>query len=257
MSDPLRDRDHAEAHEHAHGADVDVDDHGHDHDHGDGGGCGAEPVGVAIRLAPGERAVAVARARLLNRFSLAWNVAEGVIAVLAGIAAGSVSLVGFGIDSGIEVSAAVILAWRLHQERRGGCMEAYDRRATRLIAVAFGALAAYVWIDAVGDLVNRSRPEASIPGLVLATVSVILMPWLARAKRALAPALGSQAVVADAQQTSLCALLSAVLIVGIGLNALVGWWWADPVAALVIGALALEAGRRVWRAESLADTCCG
>ncbi len=252
MSAPLRDQGHAKAHDHAHGgADV------HEHDHGDGGGCGAEPVDVAIRLAPGERAAAVARARLLNRFSLAWNVTEGVIAILAGIAAGSVSLIGFGIDSGIEVSAAVILAWRLHQERRGGCMEAYDRRATRLIALAFVALAAYVWIDAVGDLVNRSRPEASVPGLLLATVSVILMPWLARAKRALAPALGSTAVVADAQQTSLCALLSAVLIVGIGLNALVGWWWADPVAALVIGALALDAGRRVWRAESLADTCCG
>jgi len=258
MSDPLRGQDHAEAHhDHAHGADVDVDDHVHGHDHGAGGGCGAEPVDVAIRLAPGERAAAVARARLLNRFSLAWNVVEGVIALVAGIAAASVSLIGFGIDSGIEVSAAVILAWRLHQERRGGCMEAYDRRATRLIAVAFVALAAYVWIEAVGDLVNRSRPEASVPGLLLATVSVILMPWLARAKRALAPALGSQAVVADAQQTSLCALLSAVLIVGIGLNALVGWWWADPVAALVIGALALEAGRRVWRAESLNDTCCG
>ena len=123
--------------------------------------------------------------------------------------------------------------------------------------MAFVALAAYVWIDAISDLVGRARPEASIPGLLLAVASVILMPWLARAKRALAPALGSQAVSADAQQTSLCALLSAVLIVGVGLNIVFGWWWADPVAALVIGALALEAGRRVWRADSLADTCCG
>jgi divalent metal cation (Fe/Co/Zn/Cd) transporter len=229
-------------------------DHAHEADHGD---CGAEPVAVGFRLAPGEREAAVAKARRLNQFSLAWNVAEGFVAILAGIAAGSVSLIGFGIDSGIEVSAAVIVAWRLHQERRSGCMEAYDRRATRLIAVAFVALAAYVWIDAIGDLAGRARPEASIPGLVLAVVSVILMPRLARAKRALAPALGSQAVSADAQQTSLCALLSAVLIVGVGLNTLFGWWWADPVAALVIGGLALEAGRRVWRAESLADTCCG
>lgn len=257
MSAPLR--DHGPPHDHAHGADVDVDVHGHDHDHGhgDAGGCGAEPVGVTIRLAPEERAAAVARARRLNQFSLAWNVVEGIIALLAGIAAGSVSLIGFGIDSGIEVSAAVILAWRLHQERRGGCMAAYDRTATRLIAVAFVALAAYVWIDAVTDLIGRARPEASVPGLALAVASVILMPWLARQKRALAPALGSQAVSADAQQTSLCALLSAVLIVGVGLNTVFGWWWADPVAALVIGALALEAGRRVWRAESLADTCCG
>ncbi len=229
---------------------------GHDHPASDG--CGApDPVAVGIRLAPGEGAVAVARARQLNRFSLGWNVAECIIAVMAGVAAGSVSLVGFGIDSAIEVSAAVIVAWRLHQERRGGCMAAYDRTATRLIAVAFVALAAYVWIDAVTDLAERARPEASIPGLLLAVVSVVLMPWLARQKRALAPALGSQAVSADAQQTSLCALLSAVLIVGVGLNILFGWWWADPVAALVIGALALEAGRRVWQADNLADTCCG
>jgi divalent metal cation (Fe/Co/Zn/Cd) transporter len=240
---------------------VPLHDHAHDHGGGadhPGGGCGGpEPVGAPVRLEPGERDAAVARARRLNQVSLAWNVAEGVVAVMAGLAAGSVSLIGFGIDSGIEVSAALILAWRLHQERRRGCMVAYDRKATRLIAVAFVALAAYVWIEAVGDLAGRARPEASLPGLFLAVASVIFMPRLARAKRALAPALGSQAVSADAQQTSLCALLSGVLIVGVGLNTLFGWWWADPVAALVIGALALEAGRRVWRAESLADTCCG
>lgn len=231
---------------------------GHDgHDHGADSCRASEPVAVGIRLAPGEREAAVARARRLNRFSLGWNVAECVVAVMAGIAAGSVSLIGFGIDSAIEVSAAVILAWRLHRERRGGCMAEYDRTATRLIAVAFVALAGYVWIQGVTDLVQRARPESSVPGLVLAVVSVIVMPWLARQKRALAPALGSQAVSADAQQTSLCALLSAVLIVGLGLNSLFGWWWADPVAALAIGALALEAGRRVWRADSLDDTCCG
>ncbi|MEW6474208.1 MAG: cation transporter [Actinomycetota bacterium] len=253
MSAPLHDHDAGRDHDHGghggHGHGAAVDDHPD--------GCGAESAPVVIRLARGERAAAVARARRLNQISLTWNVAEMIVALLAGFAAGSVSLIGFGIDSGIEVSAAVILAWRLHQERRGGCMAAYDRTATRLIAVAFVALAAYVWVDGVTDLVGRARPEASVPGLVLAVASVLLMPWLARQKRALAPALGSQAVSADAQQTSLCALLSAVLIVGVGLNTLVGWWWADPVAALVIGALALEAGRRVWRADSLADTCCG
>jgi divalent metal cation (Fe/Co/Zn/Cd) transporter len=237
-----------------------ADDHGHGADGHGADGCGAgdgRPVTVGVRLTPGEREAAVARARRLNQISLAWNVAEMILALMAGIAAGSVSLVGFGIDSGIEVSAALILAWRLLQERRSGCMAAADRKATRLIAVAFVALALYVWVEAVGDLAGGARPEASLPGLGLAAVSVILMPRLARAKRALAPALGSQAVSADAQQTSLCALLSAVLIVGVGLNTLFGWWWADPVAALVIGALALEAGRRVWRADSLADTCCG
>ncbi len=199
MSVPLHDHDH----EH---------DLGHEHDGADhpGGSCGGpEPVAATVRLAPGERDAAVARARRLNQISLVWNVAEGVVAVIAGVAAGSVSLVGFGIDSGIEVSAALVLAWRLHQEQRRGCMVAYDRTATRFIAVAFVALAAYVWIEAVGDLAGRARPEASLPGLLLAVASVILMPKLARAKRALAPALGSQAVSADAQQTSLCALLSA------------------------------------------------
>ena len=243
MTSQLHDQDHG---------------HGHDHEHGQGGACGGpEPAEVALRPAAGERAAAVARARWLNHVSLAWNVAEGVIAVIAGIAAGSVSLVGFGMDSGIEVSAALILFWRLRQERRSGCMGAYDRTATRLIAAAFVALAAYVWVNAIGDLAGRARPEASIPGLLVAVASVVVMPRLARAKRALAPALGSQAVSAEAEQTSLCAVLSAVLIGGVGLNTLFGWWWADPVAALIIGALALEAGRRVWRAESLADTCCG
>src|SRR2546428_3005284 len=207
--------------------------HDHDDDHvacgGHGeAGSGPKPATVAVRLAPGERAAAVARARRLNQVSLGWNVVEGVVAVVAGIAAGSVSLIGFGIDSGIEVSAALILAWRLHQERRSGCMVGYDRTATRLIAVAFVALAGYVWVDAVGDLAGRARPSASVPGLVLAVASVILMPRLARAKRALAPALGSQAVSADAQQTSLCALLSAGLLRGGGAHTPFRWGGGRP-----------------------------
>lgn len=228
------------------------------HDHIDG--LGRAPVAVvapAPVLRPGERDGALARARRLNRLTLAWNVLEGVVAVAAGVAAGSVSLVGFGIDSGIEVSAAVILAWRLRQERRLGCMADYDRRATRLIALAFAALAVYVWAEAVRDLATGARPDPSLPGLGIALASLLFMPWLARAKRALAPALGSQAVAADAEQTGLCALLSGVLLAGVGLNALFGWWWADPVAALAIGALAATAGVQAWRAESLADTCCG
>ncbi len=224
----------------------------HDHDHDEHRGAEA----TLLRLAPGERSAAVARARRLNRLTLAWNVIEGLVAISAGVAAGSVSLIGFGMDSGIEVSAAVILAWRLRQERRDGCMAEYDRRATRLIAVAFAALAAYVWVQAVFDLVTTSRPDASVPGLVMAVLSLLVMPWLARAKRALAPTLGSQAVVADADQTNLCAMLSGVLVVGVGLNAVFGWWWADPAAALVIGGLAAAAARRAWSAESLTDTCC-
>ena len=216
----------------------------HDHDHG--------PAVVATA----DRPAALGRARRLNRLTLGYNVAEMVVALAAGVAAGSVSLIGFGMDSGIEVSASVVLAWRLHQERRAGCMAEYDRRAVRLIAVAFAALAVYVWVQAVTDLLTNSRPDASVPGLAMAVLSLLVMPWLARAKRSLAPALGSRAVAADADQTNLCAMLSGVLVTGVGLNALFGWWWADPLAALVIGALAAAAARRSWSAESLTDTCC-
>jgi divalent metal cation (Fe/Co/Zn/Cd) transporter len=230
-----------------------ADNHVHIHDCDD---HGAGDAATTLRLAPGERSAALGRARLLNRVTLGWNVIEGVVAITAGVAAGSVSLIGFGMDSCIEVSASIVLAWRLGQERRAGCMAEYDRRAVRLIAVAFAALAAYVWVQAGYDLATGARPDASVPGLVMALLSFLVMPRLARAKRALAPTLGSQAVAADADQTNLCALLSGVLLTGVGLNAVFGWWWADPVAALVIGALAAAAARRSWSAESLADTCC-
>ena len=205
----------------------------------------------------GARPLAVRRARLLNRFTIGWNVVEGVVAVTAGLLAGSVSLVGFGLDSGIEVSASVILAWRLSQERGGGCMAESDRRATRGIALCFAVLAAYVWIEAGRDLLEGSRPEASAVGIAMAALSLLVMPGLARAKRRLAPALGSQAAASEANQTMLCAVLSAVVLVGLGLNALAGWWWADPAAGLVIGGLAAVEGVRTWRADALTDTCCG
>jgi divalent metal cation (Fe/Co/Zn/Cd) transporter len=211
---------------------------------------------VEITIRP-DRGAAVRRARFLNRLTVGWNVVEGVVALTAGVVAGSVSLVGFGLDSGIEVTASLILAWRLAQERKGGCMAASDRRATRLIAVSFGALAAYVAVQGVTDLVTGAKPESSVVGVVLTALSLAVMPTLARAKRRLAPALGSRAVASEANQTSLCAALSAVALVGLGLNATAGWWWADPVAALVIGGLAANGAVRTWRAESLEDTCCG
>ena len=166
------------------------------------------------------------------------------------------SLIGFGFDSGIEVSAALVLAWRLHQERRGGCMQESDGRATRAIAVSFLLLAVYVGVESARDLVGGVRPEVSVVGIVLACVSLVSMPLLARAKRSLAPVLGSAAAVADAKQTNLCALLSGVLLVGLSANAVFGWWWADPLAGLGIAALALIEARRTWRAEALEDTCC-
>ena len=212
----------------------------------------------AIALSPvrATREAAVRRARWLNAATIGWNSIEGIVAVGAGIAAGSVSLVGFGFDSAIEVSAALVLAWRLAQERKGGCMQNQDRRAQHAIAVSFAVLACYVGFEAVRDLTSSSRPEASTIGIVIAALSLAVMPLLARAKARLAPVLGSAAAVADAKQTNLCALLSAVLLVGLGANAAFGWWWADPVAGLWIAVLAGLEARRTWLAESLEDTCC-
>jgi divalent metal cation (Fe/Co/Zn/Cd) transporter len=204
-----------------------------------------------------DRGDAVRRARWLNAATIGWNSIEGVVAVAAGVAAGSVSLVGFGFDSAIEVSAALILAWRLGRERRGGCMQATDARATRAIALSFLALGAYVGYGSVQDLIQGSRPHASTIGVTMAALSLAVMPLLARSKRRLAPVLGSAAAVADAKQTNLCALMSGVLLVGLGANAAFGWWWTDPAAGVAISLLALTEAVRTWRAESLEDTCCG
>jgi divalent metal cation (Fe/Co/Zn/Cd) transporter len=211
---------------------------------------------IPLGPSPAVRAAAVRRGRLLNRLTIGWNAVEGIVAVAAGLAAGSVSLVGFGLDTGIEVAAAVILAWRLAQEHRQGCTQPADRRATRAIAVSFFALAAYVGLESARDLLARAEPEASLPGIILAVLSLVVMPLLARAKRRVAPVLGSRAAVSEANQTSLCALLSAVLLVGLAANAALGWWWADPTAGMAIAGLATVEGVRTWRAESLEDTCC-
>jgi len=210
---------------------------------------------VELQDRSGRRA-ALRRSRQLNRLTIGWNVAEGLIAVIAGALAGSVSLIGFGLDSGIEVSAAVILAWRLGKENRPGCMADFDRRATRLMAVSFALLAAYVGVESVRDLADRQQPEVSIVGIILAAISLMVMPLLARAKRRRAPLLGSRAAASKTNQTSLCALLSAVLLIGLGLNALFGWWWADPLAGLLIATLAGIESVRTWKADALTDTCC-
>ena len=196
------------------------------------------------------------RQKWLTAATIGWNGAEGVIAITAGLAAGSVSLIGFGLDSGIEVSAALILAWRLAQERRTGCKQEADRLAQRLIAVSFAALAVYVGVESVRDLVLADRPGQSLVGIVMAALSLAAMPLLARAKGRLAPLMGSRAVEAEANQTILCSLMSGALLVGLGANAALGWWWADPLAGLCIAAAAAYAAVATWRADSLADTCC-
>lgn len=203
------------------------------------------------------RAHLVRRARILNFLTIGWNTLEGVVAIGAGLAAGSASLVGFGLDSGIEVSAALILTWRLAHERQEGCQQSTDRRAQRLIAISFAALAAYVFISSAVDLQAGHRPSESTIGIIIAGLSLVVMPVVAHQKRRVATDLGSRAAVAEANQTDLCAMLSAALLLGLGANALFGWWWADSTAAVVIGIAAIWMAIKTWQADSLADTCCG
>ncbi len=199
---------------------------------------------------------AVQRATILNRITIAWNALEGLVAVAAGLAAGSVSLIGFGLDSGIEVSAALVLTWRLAKERDPGCQQSADDRARQLIAVSFAALALYVGVTATLDLVSGDRPDASLAGIVIASLSLLVMPLLAADKRRQAELLGSQAAKAEAAQTDVCTLLSAALLLGLLANATVGWWWADPIAGLVIAGVSAVMAYRTATSEGLADTCC-
>lgn len=205
---------------------------------------------------PTTRNQAVARQKWLTAATIGWNSVEGIVAIVAGIAAGSVSLIGFGLDSGIEVSAALILVWRLVQEHRTACKQEVDYLAQRLIAVSFALLAVYVAVESVRDLVIVDQPEESLVGIVMAALSLVVMPLLARAKWKLAPLMGSRAVEAEAKQTFLCVLLSGALLVGLSANAILGWWWADPLAGLFIAGVAAYETIATWRAESLSDTCC-
>ncbi len=190
------------------------------------------------------------RAVRLAWATIAWNVVEAIVAIAAGTAASSIALVGFGLDSTVEVMSAVVIVWQFR-----GLAEDRERRALKSIALSFFGLAAYVAVQSIIDLLRRSEPESSAVGIGLATASLIVMPMLARAKRRNGNAMGSATVVADSNQTKLCAYLSAILLVGLILNATVGWWWADPVAALAIAVLASNEGREAWRGESC-DECC-
>ncbi len=198
---------------------------------------------------------AVRRAVLLNRITIAWNALEGIVAVAAGLVAGSVSLVGFGLDSGIEVSAALILTWRLAKERNTGCQQPADDRARQLVALSFAALACYVGITAAINLLSANQPEASIPGIAIAALSLVVMPVLAADKQRQAELLGSRAAKAEAAQTQVCTLLSAALLIGLVANAALGWWWADPIAGLAIAAVSAVMAYRTMVSVALADTC--
>jgi divalent metal cation (Fe/Co/Zn/Cd) transporter len=186
-------------------------------------------------------------ARWLAYLTIAWNSVECVVAVAAGIAAGSIALVGFGLDSLVEVFAGSVVLWRLRSED-----DERERRALRLIAVSFFALAAYVVAESIRDLFVGAEADESAVGIGLAVVSLLVMPALAFAKRRTGQALGDRVVLADSKETLLCSYLSAVLLAGL-LLARVGLWWADPLAALVIAGLAVREGLEAWRGEQCCD----
>jgi divalent metal cation (Fe/Co/Zn/Cd) transporter len=193
------------------------------------------------------------RARLLAWGGNAWHLIEFVIAIAAGIAAGSIALIGFGADSLIEGLAGFVIVWLFTGSRL--VSETAERRAQQLIAGSYFVLAAYVGVESVRTLVDGQHPEVSWIGIGLAAVTAPAMPLLARAKRRVGRELGSSATVGEAEQNMICAYLSVALLVGLGLNAAFGWWWADPAAALFIAAVAVREGVESWRGE-LCDDCC-
>jgi divalent metal cation (Fe/Co/Zn/Cd) transporter len=201
---------------------------------------------------PRERALLERRARLLAWTGNAWHVLEFAIAVGAGIAAGSVALVGFGLDSAIETLSGGVIIWLFSGGR--GASHTAERRAQQLIAISYAVLVAYIGVEAIRDLLGSNHPEASWIGIGLAAVTAATMPLLARAKRNVGRKLSSSATVSEAGQNMICAYLSVALLVGLLANALFGWWWADPAAALVIGAVAGKEGIDAWRGESCG--CC-
>jgi divalent metal cation (Fe/Co/Zn/Cd) transporter len=196
----------------------------------------------------GERRRLGRRARLLAGASVTYNVIEAVVAIGAGLVAGSVALVGFGLDSMVEVSSGLIILWQF----RHRLPESRERQALRLMALSFFALAGYVTFESARTLLTGIDPRPSVVGMGLAIASLVIMPLLSWAQRRTGKALGSNAVVADSTQTLLCTYLSAVLLMGLVLNATLGWSWADPIAGLVIAGVAVREGLQAWRGEG----CC-
>jgi divalent metal cation (Fe/Co/Zn/Cd) transporter len=199
-----------------------------------------------------ERGRLQARARLLARGGLIWHGIEAAIAIAAGAIAGSVALIAFGADSLIEALAGIIVLWRFAATRADS--EHAERRAQQLIALTFWLLAVYVTVDATITLVNGDHPASSPLGIGLSIVTLIAMPLLANAKAKVAQRLNSSAGHSESRQNMLCAYLSTALLIGLTLNAAFGWWWADPITALVIAAVAAREGRESWRGESCCTT---
>jgi divalent metal cation (Fe/Co/Zn/Cd) transporter len=208
-----------------------------------------------VTIESSSRVVHVRQGITLEYLTLAWNLVECGISFAAGLAAGSISLVGFGIDSAIECASGSVLLWRLHAERRGAEVERVERIALRVVGLSFFLLAAYVAYESASSLIRKEAPERSIVGIVLAIFSLTVMPLLAWAKRRTASNLKSGALHADSRQTSLCAYLSAILLVGLSANAMLGWWWADPVAGLLMVPIIANEGAEAIRGRSCEDCC--
>jgi divalent metal cation (Fe/Co/Zn/Cd) transporter len=198
------------------------------------------------------RSALVLSGKHLEYFTILWHLLEGVISLVAGLASGSLSLVGFGVDSIIELASGVALWWRMAVDGRVEHRERNEKLTLRLIGGSFIALAAYLVFESVASFVDRKAPEPSVPGLVIAILSLVVMPLLSRAKRNLAAQLKSPAMRADATQADFCAYLSAILLVGLLVNLWLGWWWADPLAALIMAVIIGNEGLKA----SLGDPCC-
>jgi divalent metal cation (Fe/Co/Zn/Cd) transporter len=191
----------------------------------------------------------VQRARKLEFLTLGWNLVEAAVAIRSGAVADSAALIGFGIDSLIESASSVVLLWRLHGDRG----EARERRALKLVGLSFLALAAYVASDATRALIAKAPPDVSLAGIVLAMLSLIVMPLLSARKRRLAAVLRSRALHADSRQSNLCATLSGILLGGLSLNALWGWWWADPMAGLMMTPIIIKEGLEALKGQVCSD----
>lgn len=211
------------------------------------------PLTRGVTAAVRERARLVRRARALAWGGLVWHLVEFAIAVGAGLAAGSIALIAFGVDSLIELAAGVVLLWRFGATRSDSPVA--EERAQKLIAASFFVLAAYVTVEATRTLLTASEPDASWVGIGLAAVTMPTMPLLALAKRRVGRRLHSSATIKEASQTQLCAYMSVALLLGLGANAVLGWWWADPLAALAIAAVALREGVQSWRGQGCCDVC--
>jgi divalent metal cation (Fe/Co/Zn/Cd) transporter len=204
-----------------------------------------------------DRTALVARGKRLEYFTIGWNGFEAVVALVSGLVAGSIALMGFGLDSVIETVSAVILLWRLRAEEDAARRERAERIAYRLVGACFVLLAAYVAIESLRALWMKAVPERSIPGILIAIAAVVVMPLLGRAKRRVAAQINSGALHADSRQADFCAYLSAILLAGLLLHALLGWWWADPVAALIMTPIIAREGLQGFGGKGCDDCGCG